>query len=297
MSNIIIPCRIPDDRRKLHEWKEKRLKAGLHLPDYKAVSLPSYWRTSKGALRQRKPTTYEEILRQSRPFECPWQFEKWDTNTGELYERFITHNLITDLGAMAMLKNTWNSAGSAVPIFNHVVISPNGCSTKLTVASGTSPITSLSVNALPAGLANGRQLTLGFNGATPQTITLNATANAGDTTLTVVSFTPSTNFPIGTDICAIPLYTDNPSSVSGSVDSGALSSGAFTYTPTTGLGNRQVQIQLTFTGTTGNVGTYTEAYTSNNGTIGSNTTGSHTIFAGFVLNSGSSETVTLVEKA
>jgi hypothetical protein len=241
--------------------------------------------------------SFEEVVRGSARHQCIWQLENWDANTGELYERSCAHNVITDNGGISMLKNLWNSAGSAIAIGSHVTVSPNGFATKLSVASGTSPITSLSVQALVNGLANGSTITLGYNGATPQTITLNAIANAGNTTLTVVSFTPTVNFPIGTDLCAIPSVTDNPSSVSGSVDSGALSAGAFTYNATTGLGNRNVIIVATITGTSGNAGTYTEAYTGSNATIATGTTFSHIIIPGFVLNSSTNETLTLTEKA
>lgn len=290
MANVILPNAIPDDRRKLHEWKTKRLKSGLHLPDYKYIAVPGYWRKNV------KPASFEEVVKGSGRHQCVWQLENWDANTGEINERACAHNVITDNGGISMLKNLWNNAGSAIGIMNHIVVSPNGFATKLTAATGTSAITSLSVQALTVGLANGSTLTLGYNGATPQTVTLNATASAGQTTLTVVSFTPSVNFPIGTDIVAIPSVTDNPSSVSGSVDSGALAGGAFTFNATTGLGNRNVVIVGTETGTSGNAGTYTEAYTSNNGTIGTGTTASHIIIPGFVLNSSTNETLTLTEK-
>lgn len=291
MSNVILKNSIPDTWRKLHEWKTKTLKAGLHLPDYKSVAVPEYWR------HNRKPTTFEEVVRIAKPHQCLWQFENWDALTGEVYERSIAKNVITDNGGISLLKNLWNSSGSAIGIMSHVVVSPNGACSKLTVATGTSPITTLSINALPAALSNGATLTLGYGGATPQTVTLNALASLGATSLTVVSFTPSVNFPIGTDICAIPSVTDNPSSVSGTVDSGALSGGAFTYNATTGTGNRNVVIVATETGTSGNAGTYTEAYTSNNGTIGTSTTASHVIFPGFVLNSSTNEQISSTEKA
>lgn len=291
MPNIILPSAIPDDRRKLEEWKTKRLKSGLHLPDYKYVAVPGYWRN------KRKPVSFEELVQGSARHQCIWQLENWNSDTGELNERSAAHNIITDNGGISMLKNLWNSAGSAVAIGSHVTVSPNGFATKLTAATGVSPITTLSVTALTVGLANGSTLTLGYNGATPQTVTLNATASIGNTSLTVVSFTPSANFAIGTDIVAIPSVTDNPSSVSGTVDSGALSSGAFTYNATTGLGNRNVIIVATETGTSGNAGTYTEAYTGNNATIGTGTTFSHIIIPGFVLNSSTSETLTLTEKS
>src|SRR5712672_3354022 len=291
MANIILPSSIPENRRKLEEWKAKRLRSGLHLPEYKYVAVPGYWR--KGF----KPVSYEEVVARSARHQCVWQLENWDANTGELWERGCAHNVITDNGGISMLKNLWNSAGSAIAIGSHVTASPNGFATKLTSATGVSPITTLSVTALINGLANGLTMTLGYNGATPQTVTLNAIANAGNTSLTVVSFTPSANFPIGTDIVAIPSVTDNPSSVSGTVDSGALSAGAFTYNATTGLGNRNVVIVATITGTSGNAGTYSEAYTGNNATIGTGTTFSHIIIPGFVLNSSSNETLTLTEKS
>jgi len=291
MTNIILPSAIPENRRKLHEWKAKRLKSGLHLPDYKYIAVPGYWK--KGF----KPDTYEEVVARSARHQCIWQLENWDQNTGELWERGCTHNVITDNGGISLLKNLWNSAGSAIAIGSHVTVSPNACTTKLTSATGVSPITTLSVTALVNGLANGSTMTLGYGGATPQTVTLNAIANAGNTSLTVVSFTPSANFPIGTDVVAIPLVTDNPSSVSGTVDSGALSAGAFTFNATTGLGNRNVVIVATEVGTSGNAGTYNEAYTGNNATIGTGTTFSHTIFPGFVLNASTNETITLTEKA
>jgi len=297
MSNIILANNVPDERRKLHEWKTRRLKSGLHLPDYKHASLPGYWRTQRGTPRQRKPTTYEEIRRLSKPYECPWQFETWDTSTGELYERFVAKNIITDNGGISLLKNLWNNAGSAVGIMNHMVISPNGVAVSLTAATGTSAITSISVTALQAALPTGSTLVIGYGGATTQTITTTGTNSLGATSITVSSFTPTINYPIGTNVVANPVVTDNPASVSGTVDSGALSAGAFTFTATSGTGNRKVDIVVTYTGSTGNAGNYTEAYTSNAGTIASNSTASHVIFPQFSLGTGLSETVTCTEKA
>lgn len=267
-----------------------------NIPDYNHVGLPAYWDLSP----EERPNTLagiREIL--AKPHQCIWEFTNWDKKTGRVNHRMIRANVITDNGAISMLKNAWNSSGSAVSIFNHVVISPNGCSTKLTAATGTSPISTLSVTALPAAIANGATMTLGYNGSNPTTVTINNSGGyaAGATSLTVNSFTPAINFPIGTDLVAIPSVTDNPSSVSGTVDSGALSSGAFTYNATSGLGNRNVVISVTFTGSAGNAGTYTEAYTSNAGTIAANSTASHVIFPGFVLNSATNESLSLTEKA
>src|SRR5205807_3271761 len=135
-------------------------------------AVPGYWRNKQ------KPISFEEVVSRSARHQCIWQLENWDANTGELWERSCTHNVIVDNGAYIMLQ-VWGSA--APSFFNHVVVSPNGCSSKLTAATGTSPITTLSVNAIPVALANGKTLTLGYNGATPQTVTLNASASLGAT--------------------------------------------------------------------------------------------------------------------
>jgi len=266
------------------------------IPDYDFVALPEYW----GLPEQERPNTLKGILEiVAKSHECIWELKNYNKRTGKVKQRTLCKNVITDNGGISLLKNLWNSSGSAVTIMNHVVASPNGCSTTLTSATGTSPITTLSVAALPAAIANGATMTIGYGGGTTQTVTINNSGgySAGATSLTVNSFTPSINYPIGTALVAIPSVTDNPSSVSGTVDSGALSSGAFTYNATTGTGNRNVVIVATLTGTTGNAGNYTEAYTSNAGTIASNSTASHVIFPAFVLNSTTNESITLTERA
>lgn len=267
-----------------------------HIPAYDFVALPDYWHLPEAE----RPNTLQGIMEVvAKAHECIWEFKNYSKRTGRVNNRMLVKNIITDNGGISLLKNLWNSSGSAVSIMSHVVASPNGCSTTLTSATGTSAITSLSVAALPAAIANGATMTIGYGGGTTQTVTINNSGgySAGATSLTVNSFTPSINYPIGTALVAIPSVTDNPSSVSGSVDSGALSSGAFTYTATSGTGNRQCQIVATLTGTTGNAGNYTEAYTSNAGTIASNSTASHVIFPAFALNSTTNEQITLVERA
>lgn len=63
---------------------------------------------------------------------------------------------------------------------------------KLTVATGIVPITSLSVTALPLPIPSGATINL-----RTQVVTLSADASPGDTSITVTSFTPSLNYPIG----------------------------------------------------------------------------------------------------
>jgi hypothetical protein len=287
-----------EETAKLHEWETHTLEIGKHLPAYKYVSVPEYWRTKKRQLRQRKPQTLAEVTRLAKPFSCIWEFVTSDTDTGEIYERNIYTNLITDQGAYSMLQNTFAPAGSTPKIYSFVIISPNGVSVQLTVATGTSAITVLSVTPLQSAIPNGATLVLGYGGANPTTVTINNGGGyaIGATSLTVNSFTPPVNFPIGTALVANPNYTDNPSSVSGT-QSGTLASGAFTAPSGSGLGNRIRPITFTFTGSTTNAGAYTEAYLSSTSPISANSTGTHLIFPQFNLGNGLSETLNLTESA
>ena len=84
----------------------------------------------------------------------------------------------------------------------------------LTVASGTSAgTTTLTVAATPQAMKSGSTLQLvnytAIGGAaTTQTVTLNGDHAAGLTTLTVNSFTPSMNFPIGTEVAPFSVTCD-----------------------------------------------------------------------------------------
>jgi hypothetical protein len=64
--------------------------------------------------------------------------------------------------------------------------------TKLTMATGTSPITTLHVQPSPIEVASGDTITLGT-----QNLTTTSAVAIGDTTIAVASFTPSINYPIG----------------------------------------------------------------------------------------------------
>lgn len=78
--------------------------------------------------------------------------------------------------------------------------------TTLSVATGTSPITTLHVPALAEQLYAGTQVTVidPSNPLISQTFTLTANAPATSTTLTVSSATPLENFPIGSSVTVLP---------------------------------------------------------------------------------------------
>lgn len=67
--------------------------------------------------------------------------------------------------------------------------------TRLTVATAAVPTTVLNVQALPLAIAAGEPIGVGINSPV-----LSAPASPGDTTITVVSYTPSAVYPIGTSV-------------------------------------------------------------------------------------------------
>lgn len=204
-------------------------------------------------------------------------------------------NVITDVGGKAMLQNLWNATGSAVTIMKYIAISTDEASTTLTASTTTSAITSISVAALPKALSSGATVVIGYGTGTTQTLTLNGSASLGATSITVNSFTPSIDYPIGTWVVPNPAVTDNPSSISGAVYSSALSSGNFDSggSPSgSGAGNRQRVIAYTFdTSTT--AGNYRGTWTANTSPVGgTGQTASHLIHPAMVVNNQTNLLVT-----
>ncbi|MEI7780069.1 MAG: SGNH/GDSL hydrolase family protein, partial [Actinomycetes bacterium] len=83
----------------------------------------------------------------------------------------------------------------------------------LQAATGTSAITSLTVSPTPQAMKSGSTLqlvnyTAGGGSTTTQTVTLSGDYAAGVTTLTVTSFIPSINFPIGTELAPLSMTCD-----------------------------------------------------------------------------------------
>lgn len=226
-----------------------------------------------------------------------WCFQISDRYTGEVTKEIWTKNIVTDNGATGMLKNTWNNAGSAVAIFNQIAISAQAGSTTLqsALSNGQTGITALTVAALPAAIPSGTTLTIGYGTGTTQNVVTSALANSGATSISVTSFTANAAYSVGSNVVPVPTTSDNPSSVTGAQYSGALSSGAFTFSGS-GAGNRQVVISYTFNGGSFTAGNYTEAYTSNANPIVSGSTASHLITTPMALNGTTNLTVTITEK-
>lgn len=254
------------------------------------INIPEYWQSK--SVRPRGYAELCDMVETHGRITGIWQWEQWDPKTGEVRKREITKNAVTDNGAINILASAIAAASNANP-WNDLLITNNSGSTTLTVASGTVAITSLSVAALPAAIpldypapiaSTVTQLQLGYGGGTVQTISMNAAAAQAATSLTLVSFTPSINFPIGTALVPLPNVGENPSNANLTANattalsqySGALAAGAFTYTPTTGAGNRNVVVTFVFktaaNGGSTAVGSYTDAWLVNVASGAANTT-------------------------
>jgi hypothetical protein len=288
----------------------------LHL-----VNFPDYWKTS---IKPRNFLDFCDMIPSDGRIRGIWEWKQWNPKTGEVTKREWNHNVVTDHGAVNILASAIANATPA-SVFNNILITNNSGSTTLTSASGTSATTSLSVAAIPAAIpldypapisSTVTQLTIGYGGSTTQTISMNAAAAQGATSLTVVSFTPSINYPIGTAVVPLPNVGENPSNANLTANassalsqySGNLAGGAFTYNATTGAGNRNVVVTFTFAnstngGSTPN-GSYTDAWLVNvssgasNGTSG-NFVGNyvcHEINTPMTCNNSNNITVTITIK-
>ena len=221
-----------------------------------------------------------------------WEWKQTDAKTGQVKRREWNTNVVTDNGAINILASAIAAASNANP-WNDLLITNNSGSCTLSVASGTVATTSLTVTAIPAAIpldypapiaSTVTQCTLGYGGATTQVISMNAAAAQAATSLTLVSFTPTINFPIGTALVPLPNVGENPSNANLTANqttalsqySAALAAGAFTYTATTGAGNRNVVVTFTFktsaNGGSTAVGSYTDAWLVNVASAASNAT-------------------------
>jgi hypothetical protein len=245
------------------------------------VNYPPYHKTPV------KPRNFADFCAMVERGKSPigiWELVQSDPKTGRVKRREWNKNVVTDNGAINILASAIAATSNANP-WNDLLITNNSASTTLTVATGVAAITSLSVAALPAALPANSIIQIGYGGGTTQNIPGPTSITAqGATTLTVPSFTPSINFPIGTAVVPVPGVTDNPTNANLTFNattplsqySGALAGGAFVYTATTGAGNRNVVVTFTFktaaNGGSTAIGNYTDAWLVNVASGAANTT-------------------------
>jgi hypothetical protein len=96
--------------------------------------------------------------------------------------------------------------GSQNPAILYVALGTGAGSLRAGITSGT-PITSLPVNALPAALSSGQQLTIIYQTNT-DVVTLSAAAAQGATSISINSWTPAYSFPAGSALVNTPSAND-----------------------------------------------------------------------------------------
>jgi hypothetical protein len=205
-------------------------------------------------------------------------------------ERLIGKNVLTDSGALALLKDI----GSAAPtlFFNHLQLSANAATAQLSSAMSSTGLTSIPVVSGGTAFTNGMSITLGYGTANAETVTVNGTSTSTSIPCTATTKTHSS----GDWVVQNPLTSDNPSSVTSGYDSGALASGAFTYSGT-GAGNRQVQVVYDFPANASAPGSgYTDLWIASAATITTGTTAAHLTRSPLLVNGSTGANVTYTDQ-
>jgi hypothetical protein len=206
-----------------------------------------------------------------------WEFVQSDPKTGRPKKRLWVMNTVTDNGAVNILASAIANASNANP-WNNILITNNSGSTTLTtaLAANAPGVTTLAVAAVPAAIPSGTTLQLGYGTGNTQTVVTNGATSQGATSITVNSFTVNaTGFGIGQAVVPQPSVADNPTNAALTSNassplsqySGVITAAGFTYSPTTGAGNRSVVVTFVFKnstngGSTPN-GSYTDAWLVN----------------------------------
>ncbi len=219
-----------------------------------------------------KPLNYEDwvAMYETKGLAGFWRLAQTDAKTGEVVKELWSPQVITDNGAVNVLASAIANASNANP-WNNILITNNDASTTLAASTGTSAITTVNVNALPAALPANTNLVVNYGGTT-QVIAgpTGSTAQGTSGALTVPSWTPASNYAIGTNVVPQPSVTDNPSNANLTANattalskySGVIASGGFVYSATTGAGNRSVVVTFVFKNATNGGSTTNGAYTS-----------------------------------
>ncbi len=239
------------------------------------VNDPNFW---KSPVKPRGFAQWAEMYEGNGKLTGLWEIIQFNPKTREIVQRVWNKNAITDQGANYMLQRTLNSSAATLPnLFNNVLITNNSGSTTLTTAltNGVSSGTSLAVAALPAAIPSGSTIQVGFGTNQTQVFITTALALQGATSISVTAQNANATYPIGSAVVPLPNVTDNPNNagLTGNATtplsqySGNLPTGAFTYTPTSGQGNRTALVSYTFAnasngGSTPN-GSYTDAWIVN----------------------------------
>jgi hypothetical protein len=272
------------------------------LPNYKNVAFPEYW-----ALPAReRPQSLQALCALLMPqpgIRGIWEVRTSDARTGEIWERSVYKNAITDNGAQYAIGNLFASTGAASLPMNVMCISTEAGSSTLSsgLSSGTS-YTSLSVNALPNAIPAGYQLVIDYGTGSAETVITTAGASASATTITGITAVPSGTYVAGfnhsssASVVPVALVTDNPSSSPTGSQYLNLVSGDYGAISGTGQGNRTRTITKLFAGATTVAATYTWVRLANANPLVSGSVGASCIIPQAVINSSTDQTFIVVIK-
>jgi len=272
------------------------MKKSIYTPDYKLVAFPEYWQLPKS----KRPQTFKEVCDMLLPLpgiSGIWEMVTTDNRTGEILERSIFKNAITDNGAIAAIGNIFYSTTGTYAAMSNMCISTEAGSTSLTTAlSGSAVTTSLAVAALPAAIPSGATLKLDYSTGSEETCVAPSGASLGATSITVTSFTTLFAHAIGKTVVPVALVTDNPSSSPTGAQYLALVSGDFGALSGTGVGNRTRTITKKFPGASTTAATYTWCRLCNANPIVAGSVGASCIVPQAVVNSTTDQTFAVVIK-
>lgn len=271
------------------------------------VNFPDYWQNHRSEQAKGGPGEFylEEAVKAARKATGAGaigvvRVDTINSITGKLEERFIGHNIITDVGAQALLQVLSNTLPTKAP---YLVLAQDVAAAQLSVATTLVATTSLSVTSTsgPLGVGgnpafqtanaattfqsnasnNGSKQNNNNVGVVTATVgtdttygtgiiisfgTANAEGVQGTTaaqaagTINITSYTITKTHSINDWVFASPSATDNPTTN----PSGAQFSTAITASPTgSGIGSRQIQLIYTFAAGTTPAGAYSSVYIAN----------------------------------
>jgi hypothetical protein len=255
------------------------------------INIPEYW---KNPVKPRGFGELCDMVETQGRITGIWCIEQWNPRTGKVKRRVINKNVVTDNGAVNILASAIANASNANP-WNNLYINNNSGSSTLTTAltNGQTGIVSLALASLPAAIplnnispaTGATTVTVGYGTGQTQQVTVNGAAAAGAVALTVSSYTSNAAYAIGAAVVPNPNVGENPTNANLKVNqtgtvveqySGVIASGGFTYSATTGAGNRSVTVVFVFKnatngGSTAN-GNYTDCWLVNVTSAAANTT-------------------------
>jgi hypothetical protein len=231
------------------------------------INIPAYWRNTQ--VRPRGFTELCDMVETHGKITGIWMWEQWDPKTGEVRKRDVNRNVVTDNGAIQIFQA---AIANAVPaaVFNNIYINNNSASTTLSgtgfsnaqvIATGAN----MPVNAAPAALplnypapANAvvQQITVGYGSGTTQIWSVNLATIYGATSFNIVGQTTNAAYAGGTAVVPLPNVAENPTNTNLKINQtnavvemySSTGGGVctYTYTATTGAGNRSVLMTFVF---------------------------------------------------